>query len=71
MTTSIQAEINALAKVEYAVETNEGTYGAVECCRATGSGDRQLHDLRDGGRHSPRRRLRPGRGPRPRAIPQV
>jgi len=28
-----------LARLECAVETNDGTFGAEECCRKTGSGD--------------------------------
>lgn len=36
---TIQAEIDALTSQEFAVETNEGTYGAAEAARATGTGD--------------------------------
>lgn len=35
----LQKEIAALAATEIAVETNEGTYGAAEACRAIGTGD--------------------------------
>lgn len=35
----ILAEIEAVQKIEHHVETNEGTYGAVEACRKVGSGD--------------------------------
>lgn len=33
------AEIKSVAAEEIAVETNEGTFGATECCRKTGCGD--------------------------------
>lgn len=33
------AEAKAMEAVEHCVGHNEGTYGAMECCRKTGSGD--------------------------------
>ena len=32
-------QADELSKLECAVETNEGTFGASECCRAVGTGD--------------------------------
>lgn len=42
--TDLQKEIAALAAREIAVETNEGTYGASEACRAIGTGDPKFAD---------------------------
>ena len=42
MTTEQQEIREAIARMlddEYVVETNEGTFGAAECCRKTGCGD--------------------------------
>lgn len=36
---SIQAEIDALRRVEYLVETNDGTFGGAEAFRKVGTGD--------------------------------
>lgn len=54
---SIQAEINALLRVEHMIETNDGTYGASEACRKVGSGDpafatRRVYETVGGSRRS-------------------
>ena len=44
-TTEQQELTEAIARMlddEYVVETNEGTFGAAECCRKTGCGDPQF-----------------------------
>ena len=35
----LEQQASAVAAEEIAVATNEGTFGAVECCRCTGCGD--------------------------------
>ncbi len=40
----IQADINELRAVEYAVASNQGTYGAAEAGRKVGCGDPQFAD---------------------------
>ena len=35
----IEAEIRDLARVEFLIETNSGTFGAAEACRKIGTGD--------------------------------
>lgn len=38
----LEAEIKAVENEEILVATNDGTFGATECCRITGSGDPQF-----------------------------
>jgi hypothetical protein len=40
------AEADALSSVEYLTETNAGTYGATEACKAVGSGSPEFADYR-------------------------
>ncbi len=35
----LERQAKELSAMEVAVETNAGTFGAIECCRKTGSGD--------------------------------
>ena len=54
---SIQAEINSLLRVEHLVETNEGTYSAIEARRKVGVGDpefatRKVYETVGGSRRS-------------------